>query len=955
MLLTIAAAWYLTCPGAVTPAQPFPTDDAKLSSGVALARELVRAGQAGLQMAHQQHHNTTPESSELRPVAATDLVPDNYKGRIPVPLDSRVGPNLRTGLNPPELQFEQRQQSEPHITAHPTDATTLLATFQEGRRSDGGAACCGYALSTDGGSSWNRALIPGLTQVSGGRWFRATDPVAVIGTDGTLYLNTLVSRSADFTLGDLVVSRSQDGGRTWSDPLVAYQGPNAQLFPDKNWMAINPYPGTATFNRLVITYTAFTYNAAGQTISNHIQALTSRDQGTTWSQPVSITPVGSSNQGSIPLFLPDGTLIVVYFTFAGSSANNGRVDCKRSTDGGATWPSAERTVIANVSCYDDPETRDGVFLPAATTARDTGTIFVAMSLLQQSQPRIVVVRSADGGQTWSAPVTVSDNPTGAGVMNPSIAASPDGRTVLVTFYDKRHGPGFSNYVDLYGALSLDAGTTWSHNIRLTDLSSDVRLAQPTSRGFMLGDYLGLTTGERLGEFQKFTAIWCDTRYGESDPFTVNFAAAAGGSFESWLTAQLAPAQQRVASHEQDLDDDGLSLLQEWALGRSPTVADGQSPFMAQATASGLEVYHAFRRHPDLSVRWEKSSDGNNWSDTTFFSRLEDMPPIQMDAVELAGGTFQTLPNERAWFRPRFILQPQGTTTARTSPLGETLLRAAKTRLGNLSVRGLVKSGENQLIAGFVVDGGTLPVLLRGVGPSLAPLGILGPLSDPFLTARASGSDLLLAENDNWMTVDSPHPPPPLLATLMNRVGAFPLSSGYEAALLLQCNPGGVTATLRHAKNGMGTGLVEIYDARDAAEGGSLRNFSARGDTSEGLIAGFVIHGPDPCRVLIRSVGPSLSLLGVEKALADPCLRVYRSGSSAPVAANDDWCRDADPSVARATAVRVGAFPISEASLDAALVLTLLPGAYTVTVESTNANSPSGIALLEIYDASLSIP
>lgn len=949
------AGWLLLCAVCFLEASQVPhrvssvNYSERLSAGVSIVREQFEPTTQFEVPPPPTPSGVSDTSQDERLIARAESSLDMNKARAKVPLDSRVGSNLRAGDDPAELELEQRQQSEPHIAADPNNSQILLATFQEGRRSDAGAASCGYAISKDGGYSWRRSLIPRLTNINGGRWFRATDPVAVVGADGTMYLNTLVARSVDFTLGDLVVSRSLDGGQTWSDPFVAYQGPNAQLFPDKNWMAVNPYAGTGTFNRLVITYTAFTYNAAGQTISHHLQSLLSSDKGATWSSPVSITPHGSANQGSIPIFLRDGSLVVIYFTFTAGSSVTGRIDCKRSMDGGQTWPVQERTALANITCYDDPDTRDGVFLPSASYAKDSDELYVAMTAMQLGQPRIVVVKSGNGGATWTTPIVVSDNPIGAGVMNPSIAASPDGKIVAVTFYDKRHAPGHAGFVDLYAALSFDGGASWQTNIRITNLSSDVRLAQPTSRGYMLGDYLGLTAGGLISGMQTFTAIWCDTREGESDPYTVKLAATPSGSYESWLATQLPPEHRSNATPQQDLDGDGLSLLHEWALGLEPLQHESGSPFLVQTNPGLFSIYYRCRMNNSLKVAWQKSGDGQSWHATDFTSRLEDMPPLVPDSVRLAGGSFTLASTERAWFRPVFMLVSDDGDAPTASTFNESVNVAARTRISNLSARGFVGTDDQRLIVGFVRNDTSVPVLLRGIGPSLQGYGVPTPITDPILTAYTDDGNRLIAENDNWMMVNVPHPPPPLLASLMNRVGAFPLTSGREAALLIDSQARVITSILRDAQDEKGNGLVEIYEAGETVKG-TLSNLSARGFVDGQMIAGLVVAGPDPCHVLIRAVGPALASLGVPNVLLDPRLSVYRSDSSQPLAINDDWQKGVDARVIQSVAERCGAFPIAGATLDSALVLTLTPGAYTIVVDSARLNQKKGIALLEIYDA-----
>ena len=116
---------------------------------------------------------------------------------------------------------------------------------------------CGYSISGDGGLNWTRALIPNLTQTSGGAYFRATDPVAGVDLNGNVYLNTEAAIDLNFNNGVILVSRSSDGGRTFGAPSVVYQPPNNTVFPDKPWMAINTFSGTATVGRIVATFTLF--------------------------------------------------------------------------------------------------------------------------------------------------------------------------------------------------------------------------------------------------------------------------------------------------------------------------------------------------------------------------------------------------------------------------------------------------------------------------------------------------------------------------------------------------------------------------------------------------------------------------------------------------------------------------------------------------------------------------
>ncbi|MBE2215225.1 MAG: hypothetical protein IAE82_15235 [Opitutaceae bacterium] len=131
--------------------------------------------------------------------------------------------------------------------------------------------------------------------------------------------------------------------------------------------------------------------------------------------------------------------------------------------------------------------------------------------------------------------------------------------------------------------------------------------------------------------------------------------------------------------------------------------------------------------------------------------------------------------------------------------------------------------------------------------------------------------------------------------------------------------------------------------------GQVVNISLRGRPGEGanvLIAGFVINGNVPRRVLIRGVGPELVRLGVGDAHPDPRLRLF-DGDGAELAANDDWGTSTDATEIAAVARSIGAFSLAQAGKDAALLRTLLPGAFTAHVSGPT--GVSGIALVEVYE------
>jgi hypothetical protein len=186
-------------------------------------------------------------------------------------------------------------------------------------------------------------------------------------------------------------------------------------------------------------------------------------------------------------------------------------------------------------------------------------------------------------------------------------------------------------------------------------------------------------------------------------------------------------------------------------------------------------------------------------------------------------------------------------------------------------------------------------------------------------------------------------------SFQQQVGAFPLSDQHDAAFDSGVSAGAYSAQVRNiATTGGSVALVEVYDGSNDPNG-LFVNLSTRGEVGPpdgALIAGFVIGGTQPRRVLLRAIGPSLAQFNIAGALADPVLTLYRGNTL--LATNDDWEISRSSAAIAATAQNVGAFALNAASLDSALLITLAPGAYTAVV--TGANGATGTALVELYDA-----
>ncbi len=275
------------------------------------------------------------------------------------------------------------------------------------------------------------------------------------------------------------------------------------------------------------------------------------------------------------------------------------------------------------------------------------------------------------------------------------------------------------------------------------------------------------------------------------------------------------------------------------------------------------------------------------------------------------------------------------------PWNGTVLRAAlrpPSQLVNLSTRAHTGSDADTLIAGFTVAGaGARPAVIRGLGPSLAQFGIPDAVANPRLRLHNTRGGV--QENDDWGGTAG-------AAAAFAGVGAFGLPAmSRDAALLTDLTPGGYTAHVVGSPSG--SAMVEVY-AAGPVDSARLTNLSSRAvvGPAAAMFAGFTIRGEARKALVLRGIGPGLAPLGVSGALNNVRLTLVDSVGRT-IATNVGW-----GGVARFAEAfsRVGAFPLGPPHGDAALLVDLEPGSYTLLLSS--AFGGSGVAMVEIYDADL---
>ena len=259
------------------------------------------------------------------------------------------------------------------------------------------------------------------------------------------------------------------------------------------------------------------------------------------------------------------------------------------------------------------------------------------------------------------------------------------------------------------------------------------------------------------------------------------------------------------------------------------------------------------------------------------------------------------------------------------------------RLRNLSVRTTL-AAEQILFVGLNLAGGTKDVLLRAAGPGLGALGVPGTMADPRLAVFTTDAPpVQIAQNNDWSGNAA-------VRAANAALGAFPFPSdaSLDAALVTPIAGG---RTVQVSGPAAGSVIVEAYDN---GSGNAVRftSLSARNLVGTGanlLFVGFTIDGPGTKNLLFRAAGPSLGALGVPNTLVDPKLELFTAATpAAKIAENDTYAAALAPLFRT-----LGAFDFVPGAKDAALVLSLPAGSYTVQVSGVN--NGTGDAIVEVYE------
>ena len=358
---------------------------------------------------------------------------------------------------------------EPSITMNPRNPDQLVA----------GANLNNYYVSNDGGYSWTRGtLVSQQYNVAG-------DPCVIVDTAGSFYYFHLSNPQQGSWLDRIVCQKFDFENQTWTDGT--FTGLNGEKDQDKEWAVVD----SAT-NTIYVTWTQFDeYGTSDPSKYSNILFSKSTDAGTTWSDAVQINEVSgncidSDNtvEGAVPAVGPDGE---IYVAWAGPEG----IVFDRSTDGGETWLDNDIFISAQPGGWDYniPGINRCNGLPVTccdlSQSPYRGTIYVNWTDQRNGtdDTDVWLAKSTDGGNTWSEPIRVNDDPPGKQQFFTWMTIDGANGNIYIVFYDRRNYD--DRNTDVYVARSTDGGETFE-NIRISESPF-----YPISNVFF-GDYTNIT-------------------------------------------------------------------------------------------------------------------------------------------------------------------------------------------------------------------------------------------------------------------------------------------------------------------------------------------------------------------------------------------------------------------------------------------------------------------------------
>jgi len=403
-------------------------------------------------------------------------------------------------------------QDETWIAYNPANPSNIVGSSNNTRYNHAGV---GYKMAayytTDGGNSWGVSTTPSNMDVyierpsNGG--MTNFDPGLAFDTEGNLYYSygfAQIGSDDESSDNGVFVNTSTDGGKSWLEPVpvvLETSGNSNQAFHDRYSITSDLNENSPYKDRIYIAWQRFK-RATGVVFSY------SKDKNENWSPLIQLPGSGQGTQAPMPAVGPNGEVYVVWREYGANQKTD--MEFQRSTDGGDTWLTSSKLflTVGNLGTINTLSGRN--VLADKQDMRISSCPYIAVD--NSNGPRrgwiyvvtagrddngashVMLVKSSDMGNTWTAKQVIDENTNGTDVFFPSITVDPVTGMVSIFYYSSQNDVN-NKGVDGYVAVSFDGKEF--NNFRVTPETWYIDNPQDVSYqgegNFYWGDYSSITS------------------------------------------------------------------------------------------------------------------------------------------------------------------------------------------------------------------------------------------------------------------------------------------------------------------------------------------------------------------------------------------------------------------------------------------------------------------------------